>query len=527
MCGTHRVHRRVRGWLDHTHRMIAVSALLMEFTLAHVSMTFIDGQAGPIRGANSPTGNARRHVSGACGSGNPSFGANGVGTLQDGATIKLRQTYAAGHTGANQKFRMSFLCGAEGTLTANALANAENALTAAEHSCTATKNGAPSAYEDTGTIGVNAAQGPADNPYEIECTLPTQGLSAGETQSCTVAVISGGPGGGHGAWGDCVDVNLLSAAAPAPPAPPPAPLVVNTGSYGFSAQRAIDTSAPTFTCCALNRGALVIPDYAMGAATFTARMSNALAEGCRATAAITAPTTSTHDIDTDLIFQLVSGDKYTATIPKTGDMAGQEFLFTVESGQLLFENLESEEQPIICDGTSALGLPDGAGVTHSGGGDGGLSGGTIAALTLMFLILVAGCVCWYYKKKQRQKPLPPPEYGACARKPPAHSCILSHPPQVWRMTLIARDCFVHHLVCRRRHGRHDDGFPSSTQTTGGRVGVDCADGSDLGCAILLQSQHRRDDMAEARRCGGVISFNLIEIGVPATAPRAHICPFIC
>ncbi len=383
-------------------RLVALLLSSVHVATAHVAMQYTAGQPGPIRGATSATGNARRHVSGACGLGNPAFGANGEGTLQDGATVTLTQTYAAGHTGNAQKFRMAFACG---TTTANALANSGAALTAAANQCTATKAGAAAEYEDTGNIGVNAANGPADNPYTVTCTMPSQALAAGQTQQCTIALVAEG---GHGPWGDCVDVNLVSAAAALPPAPPPAPLVLNTGDYGFAASRAIDTSAASFTCCPLSSGSLIVPQYALGASSFNARISNALATGCRDNPSITAPTTSTHDVNGPMLFSLVAGDKYEASMPRGGMMAGQAFTFTIEAGQLLFENTEDTEQPIICDGTSAIGLDSGDGVGQGAGGDGGGSGGVVAVVVILIVIAVLAAAYNHYRKPQSV----PPEMAA-------------------------------------------------------------------------------------------------------------------
>ena len=109
----------------------------------------------------------------------------------------------------------------------------------------------------------------------VTCTLPLQNLAVGEAADCTVSVLD------QRDWGGCVDVQMVSAHAVLPPSPPPAPLVSNTGAYKMDANTVIDTSASTFTCCALE-AELTVPDYQMGvAASFIATLSGK-ADGCAA-----------------------------------------------------------------------------------------------------------------------------------------------------------------------------------------------------------------------------------------------------
>ena len=113
----------------------------------------------------------------------------------------------------------------------------------------------------------------------VTCTLPLQNLAVGEAADCTVSVLD------QRDWGGCVDVQMVSAQAVLPPSPPPAPLVSNTGTYKMDTNTVIDTSAASFTCCALE-AELTIPDYSMGppptgAASFTATLSGK-ADGCAA-----------------------------------------------------------------------------------------------------------------------------------------------------------------------------------------------------------------------------------------------------
>ena len=143
------------------------------------------------------------------------------------------------------------------------LSQAGAKLTAAE-GCTCTKDGQASQYPcpnmQAGEEGV------------VTCTLPLQNLAVGETADCTVSVLD------QRDWGGCVDVQMVSAQAVLPPSPPPAPIVPNTGLYKMDANTVIDTSADTFTCCALE-AELNVPDYPLGAASYTATLSGK-ANGC-------------------------------------------------------------------------------------------------------------------------------------------------------------------------------------------------------------------------------------------------------
>ena len=117
----------------------------------------------------------------------------------------------------------------------------------------------------------------------VTCALPLQNLAVGETADCTVSVLD------QRDWGGCVDVQMVSAQAALPPSPPPAPLVSNAGTYKMDQNTSIDTSASTFTCCALE-AELTVPDYQMGvAASFTATLSGK-ADGCAAPTPTPAPT---------------------------------------------------------------------------------------------------------------------------------------------------------------------------------------------------------------------------------------------
>ena len=143
------------------------------------------------------------------------------------------------------------------------LSQAGAKLTAAE-GCTCTKDGQATQYP---CPGMNAGE-----EGVVTCTLPLQNLAVGETADCTVSVLD------QRDWGGCVDVQMVSAQAVLPPAPPPAPIVPNTGLYKMDANTVIDTSADTFTCCALE-AELNVPDYPLGAASYTATLSGK-ANGC-------------------------------------------------------------------------------------------------------------------------------------------------------------------------------------------------------------------------------------------------------
>ena len=110
----------------------------------------------------------------------------------------------------------------------------------------------------------------------ITCKLPTQDIATGATADCTVSIMETA----NRAWGGCVDVQMVSAAAIVPPVPP-TPVVSSTGAYQITKNTVIDTSAATFTCCALE-AELTIPDYENGvAASFDATLSGK-ANGCTA-----------------------------------------------------------------------------------------------------------------------------------------------------------------------------------------------------------------------------------------------------
>ena len=153
--------------------MIACTLL----TVGHVSMKFTAGQVGPIRNANSPTGDGRASVANACGGAN-TFGSNGKGIVQDGQSVTLNINYAAGHRSNANEFRMAFACG---TGAPSSLEAASATLTAAANGCTGKVSGAPAAYP------VPAPEAIVPNGYEITCTLPTQNVVT--ATECTISLL--------------------------------------------------------------------------------------------------------------------------------------------------------------------------------------------------------------------------------------------------------------------------------------------------------------------------------------------------
>ena len=109
----------------------------------------------------------------------------------------------------------------------------------------------------------------------VTCTLPLQDppIATGATADCTVSVLD------QRDWGGCVDIQMASAAAVLPPVPP-TPVVSSVGAYQITKNTVIDTSAASFTCCALE-AELTVPDYIEGAVSFDATLSGK-ANGCTA-----------------------------------------------------------------------------------------------------------------------------------------------------------------------------------------------------------------------------------------------------
>lgn len=146
-----------------------------------------------------------------------------------------------------------------------------------------------------------------------------------------------------------------------------------------------------------------------------------MATSCRTSDAITAPTTASHTVDVQVPFTQVSGNKYEGSVPLGGQMAGQPFTFTVNGGTVDWVNTGAQ-QPIICDGTSRLGLVGlSLGNTGSGGGK-SIPAGAVVAIIIVLLVLIVGGG-WYYLHSGKTPPgtstygsaqmmAPPPPPGA-------------------------------------------------------------------------------------------------------------------
>ena len=159
--------------------------------LSHVAMRYVEGQPGPIRNAGSPTGNGRGSVSGACGGGNLAFGANGVGSINDGAqAVTLNINYAAGHRSQQNAFRFVYTCT---DTSQNGVEASATVLTAAANNCAATVEGAPAPY--TGNTGVAAPNAIVPGGYTITCNLPLQNVVA--STPCTMSILD------QRDWGGC------------------------------------------------------------------------------------------------------------------------------------------------------------------------------------------------------------------------------------------------------------------------------------------------------------------------------------
>jgi len=366
-------------------RLLALLALLARTCDAHVAMVFKATYPGPIRNANSPTGNGAASVAGACG-GQNTFGANGKGQLTDGSTVTLTINYAAGHRSANNVFRFAYSCT---DTSQNGLSSAESVLSAAApNNCKGFSEGAETPYP------VPAPDAIVEGGYEITCTLPLRGNT--ETEECTMSLLD------QRDWGGCVDVDLLPAAASLPPSPPPAPYVSNEGKYYLVSDNSIDSSASTFSNCDFSEGYLEVPPHAEGAASFQAKL-DAQAEGCRTSPAITAPATATIRVQTAFTMTLADG-KYSGEV-LIGE-AQQPYTFAV-AGQAVewayYNPARPEEQPIINDGFSNSEVQ---GISVGGSLSSGSSNtGAIAAVIIILLLIALGAAAYvWYRKRQAAQP---------------------------------------------------------------------------------------------------------------------------
>jgi len=367
-------------------------------------MRYQQGYIGPIRNANGPTGNGAGSVDGPCG-GTNSFGQNGVGAVVDGDTVTLEINYAAGHTGAQQAFRMALSCG---DTTENAVEALSAALTAQEHGCTGSAGTQTTTYIDNedGVFGIPAPNGPGGGPYEVTCTLPLQGVQPGEEKDCVISLLE------NRQWGGCVDVKMSSAAVAQPPSPPPAPLVSAQGSYLLTEAGLIDSSAASFTCCPLV-GELTIDEDGLGAAAVSGRLE-ASASGCRTSADTTAPPTATKTFSQDVSLALAFGSKYEGTV----SLDGQPFLFSVEGGVVTwaYEAPDATTQPICCDGVSEpLGLTAG---DAGGCGTGCVVGIVFALIAVLGVAFLVYWVCYRKQGPAKGSATGTPNYQMNAPPPP-------------------------------------------------------------------------------------------------------------
>jgi len=380
----------------------------------HISMIYQEGQVGPIRAANGPTSDSPASVQTPCG-GEATYGANGKGSVQDEATVSLVMRYAAGHQGS---FRMAFACG-------GADIEAPASTLTVANGCTAT--GAQGAYGDNGARAVG------QNEMTITCTLPAR--SNAQPEDCTIAILD------QRQWAGCVDVSLLPAAAPLPPNGPPAPFVMAGGLYNFRADRLVDTSAGqvtlpngatyTYSCCALSAGGLRIADYTPGDATVRGTLEGAQAFNCPATTPIKEPTPlppPPNDRTIDLTAG-IPGGQIAFTVSDGGNkltaqnvqLDGQPYEIIVNSGSsegpLLALVNTGGLQPVICDGTSALGLAAGGG---GGDGDEGVSHGVVAVIVIVILFSVVGFAgyCFCGQRGTGGKYPPPPGVTMSQAPPP-------------------------------------------------------------------------------------------------------------
>lgn len=379
----------------------------------HVRMLYTDLS---IRNANSATADGRGSTNGACGSNDP-FNSNGVGTIEDGATVSLKINYAAGHNSPRNRFRMAYSCGAT---TPDDLAADAAALTSAEHACTGTGGG--------GGYPVDASDSQVEGGYTLTCTLPKM-LNGGvttEATDCTISLLD------QRDWGGCVDFRLSAAEViPPPPAPPtPSP----AGYYMLKPYLRTDSSAAAFSCCNFTTGLIAVKPYdALSDSQVEVSLDGRL-ENCRTNADVT-------DCQTDFVnngecryddvyvykdlkikLQQEAGtSRYSGSV----DLAGQPFKFDLEGGVISYTNV-GVEQPVVCDGYTdtdtangyLAAVPTDANRPELALGEGtqgnlttGSSGGdaTVAVVVVVVLLLVAiGGAYFYCKRSGRSGGLPPP-----------------------------------------------------------------------------------------------------------------------
>jgi len=171
-------------------------------------------------------------------------------------------------------------------------------------------------------------------------------------------------------------------------------------------------------CCPLAKGSISIADYTELTPSFEATWTGAIAYDCP----ITAPNpdmpppiydgknTQQNEIMLPVTMN-IEGTEGSAINKYTGTtmLAGQPFEVIVSSGALSWTNTGGD-QPIICDGTSELGLT--SAMTGDIGYESALSTGVMGAGNLMYaalgivLLLAAGGAYMKYKGKMAKDPPP-------------------------------------------------------------------------------------------------------------------------
>lgn len=310
--------------------LLCALAILASPTSAHVRLFYSPAKLS-IRNARGATSDGSMSTSGACGGAN-TWGANGVSSLKNGASVSLRINYNGGHKSAQNAFSMAFACGKPGD---QKLISAKKLAASA---CTAT---APS-YPNPSPRGNEVREG-----YTVTCKLPEMDLAATDGDKCSISVLD------QRNWGGCVDVTLEPSTPPVPPVPAK---VDHTGVYVFQKSDNI-VNDPTGACCMLSQGDFKLtqgdPSALSIGATFTAQ--GACASGG----------------NIDLQNQAITLTRDTAGGPQfRGSIVvkGQSIMISAVDKYVEWTNV-AEGVPVVCDGfarLSASGTGTGTGTTTGG-----------------------------------------------------------------------------------------------------------------------------------------------------------------
>jgi len=179
---------------------------LLTLTHGHVRLLYSDTEFvlgnRPIRNANSPTGDGKASVSGACG-GNQAWGANSFSTASPGDQITIKFNYGADHDSSKNLLSVRWQCGSP---TKKQLEDS------ADVACTSLRCPVPGAYP------CPATDAQITNGYVFRCQVP-QGASG----DCTYSVLD------QRNWGGCLDIKVAAAVVPGtgtgPVTQPPEPAV--------------------------------------------------------------------------------------------------------------------------------------------------------------------------------------------------------------------------------------------------------------------------------------------------------------